>query len=324
MILNLLRNIFIIRFYYLLFLHTLILFMASSNGLGLKNHKILIGCISNNTEQHDLNNLSGAMAQSNNIQTWFDELELAVDTLGIVFDDRICPDSFPDETQILKAREYNADQLIWGRVDSTEQGLKLSIIILNLANGRTGNINIALMKNPARSTVLQTIEQKLWSFFQRQYMAQLIISTAPSMAKIFIDSMESGITPFETLIDPGTYNLNMEKEGYIPSRQTLTFLAGNTYQYSIPLMEKNPGRRYRIPKKCASGTLISAAVSGLLHWRYAKARNAYMDYMGNTAEIPGLYNRAVAWEILRDISLGGTAVLFGITFKKSFFQGNHD
>ena len=272
---------------------------------------IVFGCILNRSSRVELSHLESELIKKKNFKWRPDNQDVILDTLN-------CQDSFPSEDRIRHAKDLNAKQLIWGSVDSNAQGFSLTLNILKLSDGSESSIRVVLLERLDRVAIAEILEQKLWAWFRRMEMSQLIISSLPSGAAVLIDSTQTGQTPFETLLEPGTYRMQVTLNDHLPFLQTITLLPGNSYQYSIPLLEKNPGRRYRVPGQWIAASLCSFALCGLFQAGYV---NALSDYhaLRPPADFNAGYNRVRMWEISRDVSITASLVVSAMTIKKIFF-----
>lgn len=63
----------------------------------------------------------------------------------------------------------------------------------------------------------------------------LSISSIPSSAKVFIKNEYRGLTPLEVEIDPGKYEVRIEKEDYDPRTETIEVALGETKNVSVEL-----------------------------------------------------------------------------------------
>ncbi len=237
----------------------------------------------------------------------------------IVLDTTIGIDSFPEEGDLFKARQLNVSYMIWGDVDTGDPGPGISLGILDMDQGKVSHIRTTIEWKDDRSFVAEMIRSKLLLWFQRTTMAQLIVATRPSGASVLIDGSPVGESPFEGMVHPGTYNLELTRKGYPGIRMPVSFVSGNTYQYDMALgtMGRKFGRRPVFVWLGISAALLGAG--GIAHFQHVRAYSRYHDATPPDADFSKLYRKAAAWNAGRYglIAAGGAGVC--MTFVMAVF-----
>ena len=270
---------------------------------------LMIGCLRNETANAEYDNIHCTL------QGLLADLPRFPRTL---LDTTITVDSFPDEASLLKARNVNADYVLWGLVDSFEPGIGISLHILDMAQASVSHITIMINRNDDGKTVAETIRSKLLLWLQRTTMVQLIVTTSPAAASVLLDGKPLGSTPFEGMVQPGTYRLELKRKPFLPILLPVSFISGNTYQYDFALNtdEKKTDRVSVV--KWLGISVVCLGAGGGAHWQYGRARERYRAAVP-PADFDRLYHRAVAWEVGRDLLFAAAgAALTGMIFKVVF------
>ncbi len=283
--------------------------IVSSYGQNSPETAILIGCIHNKTASAGYNGVHCAL---NKLLAGLPQFPRTI------IDTTLQVDSFPGEASLLKARGLNASYMLWGEVDSTEPGLGIALHILDMKQGSVSHIRIMINPNENGTAIAEMVRSKLQFWLQRSTMVQLIITTHPSVARISLDSKHVGSTPFEGMVQPGTYRLEMTKKAHAPVHFPVSFISGHTYQYDFTLntIEKKTDKRsiikwLGISVACLSGGIVA-------HFQRDHAQARYRE-AAPPADFDRLHNNAVAWEIGRDVLfIAAAAALCGMVIQVGF------
>ncbi|MBN1759934.1 MAG: PEGA domain-containing protein [Chitinispirillaceae bacterium] len=281
--------------------------MAALPVLGqIPTELLLLGCIRNETTYQE-----------------YDGIHLILDRQlvdiprfpRIILDTAAYIDSFPDEVSLLKAREMNAAYMMWGVIDSSEPGPGITIDILDMGQGSVSQIRLSIGRNEGSEAIAGMVRSKLQLWLQRTTMVQLIVTTLPTAAAVLLDDMMIGSTPFEGMVEPGTYRLELKKKTYPSIQIPVSFISGNTYHYDFAL---NTGEKKVDKRSIVKWLGVSVAcfcAGGVAHWQRSRVQE---HYRGATppADFDRLYNRAVAWDVGRDILFAAGGAAFGVVIVK--------
>ncbi|MBN1307578.1 MAG: PEGA domain-containing protein [Chitinispirillaceae bacterium] len=274
--------------------------MPPASGQMQSEPAMLLGCIRNETTHREFDGIHGALGS---LLTDLPEFPRTI------LDTTVRVDSFPDETSLLKARAMNAAYILWGVVDSGESGPGIAIVILDMKQGSVSHLRISINRNESDKEVAEMVRSKLQLWLQRTTMVQLIVTTNPSAASVLLDGRPLGSTPFEGMVQPGTYRLELRKKPFIPMHMPISLISGNTYQYDFALNsdEKKTDRISVV--KWLGVSIACLGTGGGAHWQYSHARERYREAVP-PADFDRLYNRAIACEIGRDVlfAAAGTAL----------------
>lgn len=287
-----------------------LLFSASGNNLiNSKESNLLIGIIRNQTMEQELDSLGSALNRLLSEQKQF---------LKTFFDPDLLVESFPDESALVEARKMEIDYVIWGEIDSCNYGFSITLIVLSMSGGKTAHINVIAGRNDKETEIAEILRSKLLLWFNRTEMVQLIISTSPSSASILMDNNELGLTPYEGMVNPGTYSLKLIKKPYMPIEIPVSFISGNTYQYDFTLKASESNMDKRSVLKWLGLSLLLTAGGGTAHYFQQHAIEEYKKAKPG-ADFDHLYNKALVWTITRDILWVSAGFSFGLMIFKIVF-----
>jgi hypothetical protein len=226
-----------------------------------------------------------------------------------VLDTQVRIDSFPDEPSFLRARSINASYILWGRIVNSHPGPGISLHILDMKQASVSHITMMIDRDDNRGRVAETVRSKLQLWLRRTTMIQLIITTRPAAVTVLLDGKTMGSTPYEGMVQPGTYRLELKKSPFLPVRMPVSFISGNTYQYDFSLNQKMRKTDRRSVVRWLGISLACLGAGGIAHWQYDRAREQYLEAVP-PADFNRLHNRAVALNIGRSVlfSAGGTAL----------------
>jgi hypothetical protein len=173
--------------------------------------------------------------------------------------------------------------------------------------------HIAIMtnRNEDRTIIAETLRSKLQLWLQRTTMVQLIVTTRPAAASVLLDGKAMGATPFEGMVQPGTYRLELKKKLFLPIRMPVSFISGNTYQYDFSLNEQVKKTDKRSIVRWLAISVACLGAGGIAHWQYEGARERYRQAVP-PADFDKLYNRAVALNVGRGVLFGAGGVSLGV------------
>ncbi|MBN1576898.1 MAG: PEGA domain-containing protein [Chitinispirillaceae bacterium] len=270
---------------------------------------LLLGCIRNETTHREYDGIHTAL---NRLLADLSQFPRTI------LDTAVRVDSFPDEASLFRARDMNAAYMMWGVVDSSESGPGITIDILNMGQGTVSHIRISINWNESGDAVAETVRSKLQLWLQRTTMVQLIVTTRPPAAAVLLDDASIGETPFEGMLHPGTYRLELKKKPFLPMHIPVSFISGNTYQYDFALStdEKKTDKRSVVGWLSLSVACLGAG--GGAHWQYDRARERYREAIP-PADFDRLYNRAIVWEIGRDILFAAAGAALGVMMVRVVF-----
>lgn len=236
----------------------------------------------------------------------------------IVFKPEIIVDSFPDENTLLTARDLNASYILWGTIDNSAYGFNVTLKILEMSLASVAHIQIFANKDENMVTISEMLLSKLLLWLRRTTMIQLIITTDPKPVDVILDGKEIGTTPFESMIQPGTYKLELHKKNYHPIRIPVSFISGNTYQYDFSLspIDKNINKRSQIKWLSIPLTFLGAGIIANL-----QKANVYEKYHSAKppADFDNLYRKANNWNICRNIMFSAAGLSFSVIVIKVIF-----
>lgn len=126
-------------------------------------------------------------------------------------------------------------------------------------------------------------------------LSRLIIKSAPENARILLNDMVAGKTPFDTIqITPAIYNLTIELAGYVPVNKVITLTPGVTDSFSVALttiayrdsVRKVIAYKSKIARRIIFGLCTIGSTVGLISYNQKahanlaleqKAWNRYME-----------------------------------------------
>lgn len=289
----------------------LLLTVLSGYGQTKKGISLVLGSIDNKTSRNEYDNINTSL---NRI---LDGYPLFPET---ILDTMLSIDSMPDESVILEARNLDASYILWGRIDSSEYGFSINLKVFDMFQASTAHIGILIKGSEKKNDVAEIIRSKLLMWLRRITMAQLIISTTPSAAIILLNDKEIGTTPFEGMVQPGTFSLGLVKKTFSPIKMPVSFICGNTYQYDFKLENSDTvaikDKRSVIGLLTAS--MLCAGAGGAAHFFQERAIKQYRNALP-PADFDRLYHKAVAWNAGRNTLWAAAGVsLCGMLLKVIF------
>jgi hypothetical protein len=120
-----------------------------------------------------------------------------------------------------------------------------------------------------------------------------------------------GSTPFEGMVQPGTYRLELKKRPFIPIQIPVSFISGNTYQYDFSLNEKVKKTDKRSTIRWLGISVACLGTGGVAHWQYERARERYKEAVPPD-DFDRLHNRAVALNVGRSVLFGAAGAALGV------------
>ena len=228
-----------------------------------------------------------------------------------VLDTTVRVDSFPDETSLPKGRLVNAAYMLWGLVDSSGSGPVISLHILDMVQASVSHIMIMFNRTDDGTVIAETVRSKLLLWLQRTTMVQLIVTTSPAAASVLLDDRALGATPFEGMVQPGTYRLELRNRHFLPIQIPVSFISGNTYQYDFTLNTKGKKNDNRQVVRWLGISAAFLGAGGGAHWQYDRAR---MDYRNAVppSDFDRLYRKTIAWKIGRDVLFAAAGTALGV------------
>ncbi len=282
--------------------------IISAYGQPNKELVVVLGEINNNTVKKEYDQLNIVLNRT--LENHFLFPETILDTMLFI-------DSVPDESSIIRARNQGARFILCGSIDTSEYGLSIKLKIFDMAQVSTSHISLMINGDEKTEEIADILGSKLLMWLQRTTMVQLIISTTPGAATVLLDNKEIGFTPFEGMVQPGTFSLELAKRPFSPIKIPVSFISGNTYQYDI-VLEKSDSTYIKDRQTVIRFLTISLLCAGAgfgCHYFQDRSMKEY-----RTAKPPSdfnnLYHRAVSWNIARN-SLWTTA---GVTICGMFFK----
>lgn len=260
----------------------------------------VLGSINNKTMKSEYDKLNIALYRSLNDHPLFPQTIL--DTMLLI-------DSVPDEFSILSSRDADASFILWGEVDTSEYGFNVTLKIFDMYQASTAHIGMMLQGNEKKDEIAQILQSKLLMWLRRTTMVQLIISTTPGSATVFLDSKEIGTTPFEGMVQPGTFSLELTKRSFSPIKMPVSLISGNTYQYDFTLGKNDSGnyKDKRSVKRLITVSLLCAGAGAGAHYFQQRSMREYRAALP-PSEFNRLYRKAVIWNIGRNTLLTAAGV----------------
>lgn len=280
-----------------------------SNGKALPEMVLLLGNISNKTTVIEYDTLSNTLSELLTQSPSFPKT---------VLDRMIQVDSFPNEDALIKAQSLSASFILWGSIESYEYGSSVTLKIMDMAQASVAHIQIMIKGNEDGITIAEMIRSKLLLWLRRTTMVQLIITTTPDPADVLLDNKEIGITPFEGMVQPGTYKLELLKKSYTPVRIPVSFISGNTYQYDFSLSTTEKKKDVRSVVKWLSVPVTFLGAGVISHWQTERAIKKYRNAKP-PEDFDHLYDVANAWNVSRDVSFAVAGISLGVIVIKAVF-----
>ncbi|MBN1604768.1 MAG: PEGA domain-containing protein [Chitinispirillaceae bacterium] len=270
---------------------------------------VLLGNIRNNTAKPLFNDLSTAI--HDRISTSIVSIRTVLDTFSLI-------DSVPDQSMVVSARDCNAAYIVWGSADTLAGGCLINLRVQNINSGGITHFRILMDCDESKGLVVSAVVSKLQFWLERILMAHITVMTEPPAVTLLLDGAPLGTTPFEGLVQPGNYTLEMRKTPLLPLRIPVTFSSGTSYHYDFNLTGGGTDRDRRSALRWLAGaSLCFVAGTGAAYMRslsidsYIKAKPP--------SDFDRLHAISVAWNIttIALFSAGGAAICTSI-FKVVF------
>ncbi len=286
---------------------TFLLVSVSTGGPG-PYRVFLMGALKNNTDRSGFNDLGVSLSS----------LLSNCDDFKLIHAPMLIVDSIPGEKILLEARRTKASHILWGSLDRLHHGFNITLKIMEMERGAVAHIQVLVGNDENKEAIAELIRSKLMMWLRRTTMSQLIITTKPSAVCVVLDGKNVGTTPFEGMVQPGTFQLELNKKDYVPVRMPVSFISGNTYQYDLTLSQfvKEPDNGHIIRLLAAATACCGAGIFS--HYKYKSAYNRYRDARP-PANFDRLYKGATAWRAAEYgfFSLSGAAL--GVILVKAVF-----
>lgn len=291
------------------FFHLFLLFaIFSLYGQTNKEIVLVLEVISNKTTKSEYDKLSMMLYETLESHPLFPET---------ILDSLIIVDTIPGESVIIRARNQGALYILWGSIDTSEHGLNVTLKIFDMHRASTSHISLMINGDEKTEEIADILRSKLLMWLQRTTMVHLIISTTPGVATVLLDNKEIGFTPFEGMVQPGTFSLELTKRSFSPIKIPVSFISGNTYQYDITL-GKSDSAHFKDKRAVIRLLTVSLLCAGAGIGAHCFQERSMRDY--RTALPPSdfnnLYRRAVCWNTARNTLLATAGVtICGMIFK---------
>lgn len=246
---------------------------------------ILLGSVRNKTTLSEFDSIHSCI---------YRQLTTLPVSYKIKHDTTLVVDSFPDDASLIKAREMQAEYMLWGTIDGGDAGPGIVVTILDMVKGGMSHIRISVDPRENSVSVAGRVVSKLQLWLQRSTMVQLIVTTQPPAAKLLLDRTAIGETPFEGMVNPGTYRLELEKKGTVSVKIPASFLSGNTYQYDITLGNQEKGINRGPVFRWLGISLGCLGAGGISHYQYLRAQQKYREAIPPD-DFDALYRNASIW-----------------------------
>lgn len=292
-----------------LFFHIFLLFtLFSIYGQSNKETVLVLGVISNKTTKSEYDKLNLVLHKTLESHPLFPVTIL--DPLFLV-------DTVPDESAIIRARNLDALYILWGSIDTSEYGLSITLKIFDMSQASTAHIGMVINGDEKKEEIADILRSKLLMWLRRTTMVHLIISTTPGAATVLLDNKEIGFTPFEGMVQPGTFSLELTKRPFSPIKIPVSLISGNTYQYDITLGKSDSahikGKQTVI--RLLTVSLLCAGAGFGCHYFQELSMREYRTALP-PSDFNHLYHRAVSWNIARNTLLATAGVtICGMIFK---------
>lgn len=291
-------------FFIIFLLHTIF----SAYGQTNKKNVLVLGVINNRTTKRDYDKLNILLHEAFENHLFFPET---------ILDSLIFSDTVPDESAIVRARNLDALYILWGSIDASDFGLSITLKIFDMSQAATSHIELMINGDEEKEEIVNILRSKLLMWLRRTTMVHLIISTTPGAATVLLDNKEIGFTPFEGMVQPGTFSLELTKRPFSPIKIPVSFISGNTYQYDITLGKSDSVniKDKRTVIRLLALSLVCAGAGCGCHYFQERSMKKYRAALP-PSDFNDLYRRAVTWNIARN-TLFATA---GVTICGMFFK----
>jgi hypothetical protein len=128
--------------------------------------------------------------------------------------------------------------LIFGEMVMTGQHLLINVSIRYPQNNEIYKKEIFIKDLKSGHINQKMIVLKTLSFFEDHFLSRIYVESRPSQAVVYLDSVKSGHTPFDTLLFRGKYTLALKKRGYSTLVKNLEINRDNN-QYLFALGKKD-------------------------------------------------------------------------------------
>ena len=269
---------------------------------------MVLGVISNKTTKSDYDKLNNLLHEALESHLYFPET---------ILDSLIFSDTVPDESAIVRARNLDALYILWGSIDASDFGLSITLKIFDMSQATTSYIELMINGDEEKEEIVNILRSKLLMWLRRTTMVHLIISTTPGDATVLLDNKEVGFTPFEGMVQPGTFSLELTKRSFSTIKIPVSFISGNTYQYDITLGKSDSVniKDKRTVIKLLALSLVCAGAGWGCHYFQERSMTKYRTALP-PSDFNNLYRRAVPWNIARN-TLFATA---GVTICGMFLK----
>lgn len=282
-----------IRFKVLLFFYILHFFtIFTIYGQTQKEIVLVIGAIINKTTKNDYDKLNLVLHETLKSYPLFPVT---------ILDPSILVDSVPDDSVILRAHNLNASYIIWGSIDTSENDLAVTLKIFDMSQASSAHIGMMINGNEKTEEIADLLRSKLLMWLRRMTMVHLIISTTPEAATVLLDSKEIGSTPFEGMIQPGTFSLELTKKSFNSIKIPVSFISGNTYHYDITLGKSDSAyfENKRAAKRLLAVSLLCTGAGFGAHYFQERSMREYRSALP-PSDFNHLYRKAVSWNVARN------------------------
>lgn len=134
-----------------------------------------------------------------------------------------------DKVQLLQIRrETGFDGLIFGRLEKKEDGLLITLHLVDFSSGRiyfTGEL-----QGRFGSSLLSQMEEKITRYADaliRYYSSVLAVTSEPAGAEVWVDNEKAGMTPIDKLdVKDGKTQIQVKMRGYVPFETQIELQAG--------------------------------------------------------------------------------------------------
>ena len=285
-----------IRFKVLLFFYILHFFtIFTIYGQTKKEIVLVIGAIINKTTKNDYDQLNLVLHKTLKSYPLFPVT---------ILDPSILVDSVPDDSVILRAHNLNASYIIWGSIDTSDNDLAVTLKIFDMSQASSAHIGMMINGNEKTEEIADLLRSKLLMWLRRMTMVHLIISTTPEAATVLLDSKEIGSTPFEGMIQPGTFSLELTKKSFNSIKIPVSFISGNTYHYDITLGKSDSAYFENTRCQKAFSCIIALPGAGFgAHYFQERSMREYRSALP-PSDLTNLYRKAVSWNVARNTFMG--------------------
>ena len=274
------------------FLTIFLLSIFSIYGQTNKETVMVLGVISNKTTNSEYDELNILLHET--LENHPFSPETILDTLILL-------DTVLDESAIIRARNLNAEYILWGSIDTSDYGINITLKLFDMSQATTSHIDLMIKGDEKNEDIANILRSKLLIWLQRTTMAHLIISTIPGNATVLLDNKEIGLTPFEGMVQPGTFILELTKMTFSPIKIPVSFISGNTYQYDITLGRSDSAhiKDKRTVLRLLTVSLLCAGAGCGCYYFQGRSMRKYRSALP-PSDFNHLYRKAVSWNVARN------------------------